>query len=130
MVGWSISLRFRLVRPAPSVMESRRQSLQSVLEAIDRIRLYTEEGREIFFNDPLVQEAVCRNLQIIRDECTRTLPELISSFRLLGPESPVTLLCNPEQDYFETGQATVWSILEEELSALRAVVLEKSTSSE
>ena len=43
-------------------MESRRQSLQSVLEAIDRIRLYTEEGREIFFNDPLVQEAVCRNL--------------------------------------------------------------------
>ena len=111
-------------------MESRRQSLQSVLEAIDRIRLYTEEGREIFFNDPLVQEAVCRNLQIIRDECTRTLPELISSFRLLGPESPVILLCNPEQDYFETGQATVWSFLEDELSALRAVVLEKSASSE
>lgn len=103
-------------------MDTRRQSLQTVLEAIDRIRLYTEEGRETFFNDTLVQEAVCRNLMIVRDRCKKAAPELVESFRLLGPESPVTLLCSPEPDYYGTGQAMVWSFLEEELSALRDAV--------
>ncbi len=100
-------------------MDTRRQSLQAVLEAIDRIRLYTEEGRETFFNDTLVQEAVCRNLMIVRDGCQAAAPDLLESFRLLGPDSPVTLLCSPEPDYYGTGQAMVWSFLEEELSALR-----------
>ena len=103
-------------------MDSKRQSLQAVLEAIDRIRLYTEEGRETFFHDTLIQEAVCRNLVVIRDRCMDAAPDLVKSFRLLGPDSPVTLLCSPEQDYYETGQAVAWSFLEEELSALRHAV--------
>ncbi len=105
-------------------MDMKRQSLQAVLEAIDRIRLYTEEGRETFFQDPLVQEAVCRNLEFIRDNCQQAAPQLLVRFHLLGPESPVTLLCSSEEDYYGAGQALVWSFLEEELATLRVAVEE------
>lgn len=105
-------------------MVTRRQSLQTVLEAIDRIRLYMEEGRETFFSDELIQEAVCRNLRVIREKCSKAAPDLLQSFHLLGPDSPVTLLCGPEKDYYGAGQAMVWSFLEEELSALKEAVEE------
>ena len=109
--------------------DSRHPVLESALEAIDRLRLYTEEGRELFLGDPLVQEGVCRNLQIVRDVCHAETPHLIERFQLLGPNSPVLSLCSPEQDYYEAGLAMAWSSLEEELSDLRAAVQEAMESS-
>ena len=39
--------------------------LRHIMEAIDRIRLYTSAGRDAFAQDLKTQDAVIRNLQII-----------------------------------------------------------------
>lgn len=48
--------------------------LAQILERIDRIIQYTAEGKEAFFADPLIQDAVIRNFEII-GEAAKRIPE-------------------------------------------------------
>ena len=43
------------------------------MECIERVIMYTEEGRDFFFVDIKTQDAVMRNLQILA-ESTQRLP--------------------------------------------------------
>ncbi len=106
-------------------MNASTESLRDVLDALDRIRLYMEEGREDFFEQPLIQEAVCRNLEVVRGVCGSLPSSLRGRFRLLCPNSQPTGLGDPIQEYFGGGRVQLWSLLEEELSALRRRVEEQ-----
>ena len=48
--------------------------LLQIQEALNRIRRYTEGGREGFLADSMVQDAVLRNLQVI-GEATKRIPD-------------------------------------------------------
>ena len=48
--------------------------LLQIQEAVNRIRRYTEGGREGFLADSMVQDAVLRNLQVI-GEATKRIPD-------------------------------------------------------
>ena len=48
--------------------------LGDIPDAIDRILTYTAAGREAFFTDPMVQDAVVRNIEII-GEAARAITE-------------------------------------------------------
>jgi len=50
--------------------------LQHVLDAINRIIEYTAEGKDVFFKNTMVQDAVIRNLEVI-GEATKALSEEI-----------------------------------------------------
>ena len=95
-----------------------------ILDAIDRIRLYTEEGQEQFFGQPLIQEGVCKNLAFIRRGCAALEPSLIQEFRLLNLDSPLAGWCDSSQEYFGLGRELIWMLLEEELSHLREAIRE------
>jgi uncharacterized protein with HEPN domain len=100
-------------------MNASTEALRDVLDAIDRIRLYMEEGREDFFEQPLIQEAICRNLEVVRGVCGSLPSSMRSRFRLLCPKSQPTGLGDPIQEFFGGGRVQLWSMLEEELSDLR-----------
>jgi uncharacterized protein with HEPN domain len=48
--------------------------LVQILESIERITAYTKAGKESFFSDPIIQDAVIRNLEVI-GEAAKRIPE-------------------------------------------------------
>jgi uncharacterized protein with HEPN domain len=58
--------------------------LKHIRDAIARIEMYTVDGRERFFRDPMVQDAVIRNLEIIGE----AVSHLSLDFRQQHPEIP------------------------------------------
>jgi uncharacterized protein with HEPN domain len=45
-------------------MTDDRLYLSNILECIERIEAYTQEGREVFMGSTLVQDGVIRNLEV------------------------------------------------------------------
>ncbi len=60
------------------------ERLRDVQEAITHILKYTNRGRDLFYQDELVQTWVIRHLEII-GEAVRAIPQ---DFRDLHPEIP------------------------------------------
>jgi len=50
--------------------------LSDIKDAIDRILRYTSTGRKAFFADPMAQDAVVRNIEIV-GEATRGVSEVL-----------------------------------------------------
>ena len=57
-------------------MRDDRARLLDVLEAISHIEKYTDEGREVFTSDELVQTWVLHNLLILGEAVSAISPEL------------------------------------------------------
>jgi uncharacterized protein with HEPN domain len=49
--------------------------LAQILERIDRILRYTDEGKNVFLRDLVVQDAVIRNFEVIGEAAKRILAE-------------------------------------------------------
>lgn len=45
--------------------------LAHILERIDRIMRYTQRGRDAYFSDAMIQDAVVRNLEVIGEAAKR-----------------------------------------------------------
>jgi uncharacterized protein with HEPN domain len=45
--------------------------LLHIRDAIDRVLSYTEEGRDVFLGDPMIQDAVLRNMEILGEASKR-----------------------------------------------------------
>jgi uncharacterized protein with HEPN domain len=90
-----------------------------ILEAIDRIVTYTNEGREAFFGDAMIQDAVIRNIEII-GEAVRGVSQ---STRQAHPEIPWSSIAGTRDrvihGYFEVDLEIIWEIVEKELTGLR-----------
>ncbi len=92
--------------------------LRHIRDAIARIEKYTAKGREVFFEDTMVQDAVIRNLEVI-GEAVRSLPlELKRRY----PEIPwrsITALRNVLiHEYFGVDLDIVWRVVQRRLPAL------------
>ena len=67
--------------------------LAQILERIDRILRYTDEGKDVFLRDLVIQDAVIRNFEVIGEaakripveyrEATPTIPATFSWFQHL-----------------------------------------------
>jgi len=56
--------------------------LANIMESIKRIESYTESGRETFFESPLVQDGIIRNLEILGEAANQ--PD--ASFHAANPD--------------------------------------------
>lgn len=45
--------------------------LDHIIECIDRVRIYTQDGRDAFMADQMIQDAAIRNLQIMAESTQR-----------------------------------------------------------
>ncbi|HLI33080.1 MAG TPA: DUF86 domain-containing protein [Solirubrobacteraceae bacterium] len=89
-------------------------------DAIDRVLQYTDPGRDAFFADPMMQDAVVRNLEIVGEAAKRVSPSLQAQ----APNVPWREMAGMREklvhDYFGVDLALVWNVVEGELPKARA----------
>lgn len=98
--------------------------LVQILERAERILHYTEGGRAAFFGNPLIQDAVIRNFEII-GEAAKRVPE---EFRQTYPSIPWKGLSGLRDvlihQYEGVNLEEVWRIVEKELPELQRTISE------
>ncbi len=99
-----------------------RPYLLHIRDALQRIKMYTEEGREAFLASPLIQDAVIRNLEIIGEAAKRTAPEM----KARAPEISWQLMAGMRDvlihDYFGVELDIVWGVVERRLPELESAI--------
>jgi uncharacterized protein with HEPN domain len=94
--------------------------LLHIRDAIDRIRTYTASGREAFFAETLVQDAVMRNLEVVGEAAKRVSDETRSQAPALPWREMAGLRDKLIHDYFGVDLALVWHVVVDELPAIHA----------
>lgn len=93
--------------------------LAHVRDAIERIEAFTSGGREQFVASPLVQDAVIRNLEVIREAVKGLSDEL----RLANADVPWKQIAGMRNvlihHYFGVKLETVWQVVIQHLPPLR-----------
>lgn len=90
-------------------MNQDRERLQDILEAIEKIERYTDQGRTAFDRDELIQTWIIYHIQVIGDASRRLSASLHSTY----PEIPWSQIVGMRNilvhDYFGIDLAEVWS---------------------
>jgi uncharacterized protein with HEPN domain len=104
------------------VKKGDRVYLEHILGAVRRIEEYTSSGREPFFQTPMIQDAVMRNLEIIGEAVKQLSPDLrarcssVPWSRIAGMRDVLI------HQYFGVDLGTVWNTVERRLSELKRAV--------
>lgn len=96
--------------------------LAHIVECLRKIERFTAEGRPRFMEDPLVQDAVLRNLEVIGEAAER----LDDAYRARHPEIPWRALSGLRDvlipQYQGVDLQRVWAIVEQDLPGLKAAI--------
>jgi len=100
-------------------MRSEREHLLDILEAIERIEKYADEGKEVFEEDELIQTWIVHHITIIGEAC-RTLPDDFQSRHTNVPWADIVGMRNIlVHHYFGIDKDAVWSVVENDLPELK-----------
>lgn len=98
--------------------------LAQILERIQRIEDFTQAGEQRFLDDPLIQDAVIRNFEVI-GEAAKRVPE---AYRRSQPDIPWRDLAALRDvlihQYEGVSLELLWSTIEDHLPGLRLVIAE------
>jgi uncharacterized protein with HEPN domain len=93
--------------------------LAHVRDAIQRIEAFTSEGRDKFLAEPMIQDAVIRNLEVI-GEAVKGLSEKLRSANSDVPWKQIAGMRDVLiHHYFGVKLETVWQVVVEHLPPLR-----------
>ena len=96
--------------------------LLNIKECIDRIESYTIDGKAVFLENTMIQDAVIRNFEII-GEATKRLP---TEFREKYPDIPWQQMAGFRDvlihDYLKVNLNRVWATIEHNLPQLKAAI--------
>ncbi len=103
-------------------MKDDRIYLRHILDSINRVESYTDKGKEAFFRESIIQDAVMRNLEIIGE----AVKNLSLDFRARHPEIPWARIAGMRDvlihGYFGVRLETVWNAVENRLPELKQQV--------
>lgn len=93
--------------------------LAQIAERIDRIETYVAGGRETFFSEPMIQDAVIRNFEVIGEAAKRVSDD----YRMSHPEIPWRSLAALRDvlihQYEGVSLDQVWQIVANDLPGLK-----------
>ena len=94
-----------------------------ILECIERIKVYTQEGREAFMASMLVQDGVIRNLEVIGEATKRISDQVRQSY----PDVPWKQMAGMRDvlihDYLRINLKRVWQTVEQDLPILKTTLI-------
>lgn len=100
-------------------MKDSRVYLAHILECIGKIETFTEKGKEVFFRESMIQDAVIRNFEVM-GEAAKRVPEI---FRQKHPEIPWRSLSAFRDvlihNYEGVDVGKVWQVVEREMPGLK-----------
>lgn len=100
-------------------MRDERERLLDILEAIERIEKYAEDGKEAFESDELVQTWVVYHITIIGEAC-RALPNEFKARYANVPWADIVGMRNIlVHQYFGIDIDAVWSVVEHDIPELK-----------
>jgi uncharacterized protein with HEPN domain len=103
-------------------MKDDRLYLLHIRECLDRVARYASRGREIFFADTMVQDAILRNLQILAESATRLSEPLRKRHPQIDWRSIAGLHNVLVHSYLGLDLHQIWDIVERDLPPLRRSV--------
>ncbi|GER81258.1 MAG: DUF86 domain-containing protein [Chloroflexota bacterium] len=105
-------------------MRSDRERLLDILEAIERIEKYAEEGRGAFEADELIQTWVVHHITIIGEAC-RSLPAEFQARYSNVPWADIVGMRNIlVHHYFGIDTDAVWGVVEHDIPELKMNIQE------
>ncbi|MDZ4656940.1 MAG: DUF86 domain-containing protein [Bythopirellula sp.] len=100
-------------------MKEDRIYLAHIRDAIERIDCFTSGGRDHFLGEPMVQDAVIRNLEVIGE----AVKGLSMDLRTANPDLPWQRIAGMRDvlihHYFGVKLETVWQVVVDHLPQLR-----------
>ena len=96
--------------------------LSNIQECIEAIESYTLDGKEIFMQTRMIQDAVIRNFEVIGEATKRLTPE----FRAKYSEVPWRRIAGLRDvlihDYLRVDLEEVWGIIVNDLPSLKTAI--------
>jgi len=102
-----------------TVVKDDKLYLIHVRECIERINLYTAEGKEFFFTDAKTQDAVIRNLQILAESTQRVSASLRKNHPEINWRNIAGFRNVAVHDYLGIDLKQIWVIVESDLPELK-----------
>ena len=100
-------------------MRGERERLLDILEAIERIEKYAEEGKDAFEEDELIQTWIVHHMTIIGEAC-RTLSGDFQARYANVPWADIVGMRNIlVHHYFGIDTEAVWSVVERDIPELK-----------
>lgn len=96
--------------------------LDHILACIERIRVYTGSSRSRFFESPMVQDAVMRNLQTLAESTQRLSQEAKDSEPAVPWRSIAGFRNVLTHGYFSVDLEVVWSVVAQDLPSLEEAI--------
>ena len=97
--------------------------LAQILERIDRILRYTDEGKDVFLRDLVIQDAVIRNFEVIGEAAKRIPVEYREATPTIPWKGLTSLRDVLIHQYEGVSLDEVWGIVENELPDIRKSIM-------
>lgn len=105
--------------------------IRYIHECIQKIKRYTQGGKDEFFSDDKTQDAVIRNLEIIGQAVKDTGKDLLVA---ADPSIPWEQIAGTRNilahQYLGVDTALIWEIIERDLPKLERAIVAVATSSD
>lgn len=93
--------------------------LESMLDAISRVRRYVgRKRRAAFLADPMLQDAVIRNIEVIGEAAARISPEFAGRDSAIPWRDIAGMRHRLIHGYLKVNLHTVWQVVERDLAIL------------